>query len=125
MSNIKPELTEREKQILYAVRMIQFRFRFSPTQADLADFLGGKDKAYGIKLKALVKKGYLEVTPDRARRNRRLLFPRGITFPWNDSLQFPTDIFPTFEEIQQMGIQTYASPPPPPPPPTPTPDAAN
>lgn len=88
-----PLLTEKEKQALYLVRRIQYLRRYSPSCSEIAKILG-VNKARGKTLIGqLVRKGYLEWEPGANWVHKRILYPKGIMFPWEDYQQFPEDLF--------------------------------
>ena len=64
-------LTQRQREVLHAIRDYRWEHGHSPTMREIADLLGWKraSKAW-FHVWALVKKGYLTATPKRARTLR-------------------------------------------------------
>lgn len=88
-----PHLTEREKQMLYAVRSMQHENRYAPTCHELARLFGYSSARAKKLVKALVMKGLLEWSKHHNWVHKRLLFPKNIRFPWRDERQFPKTVF--------------------------------
>jgi hypothetical protein len=87
-----PPLTEREKKILFFVRLWQHKKRYSPTANDIGMKFGVRKQSIQKVLDSLRKKGYLQVATDKDWRHRSILFPADMTFPWgNESL--PDELF--------------------------------
>lgn len=87
-----PILTEREKKILFFLRLWQHKRRYSPTARDIGEKFGVHKQSIQAVLNSLKRKGYVEVATDKDWRHRAILFPAGTTFPWgNDAL--PDELF--------------------------------
>ena len=87
-------LSEREKQVIYYVRDFQYERRRPPYQIEISEFFGFSRPASLRYVKKLLKRGLLEISSDDAAKGRGLiLFPKGTKFPWDDTTQFPSDIF--------------------------------
>lgn len=89
----KMYLSEREKQVLYAIRTLQYEERVSPSANRLGRIFGLSQSRIKMLTRSLVEKGFLEWSNDRSWQHKKLLFPKNIKFPWLDAAQFPTDIF--------------------------------
>lgn len=86
-------LSEREKQVLYAVRTMQYENRVSPTNGELSEIFGLSNSRIKDLVQGLVRKGFLEFSKHKSWTHKRLLMPKGMKFPWLDYSQFPEDIF--------------------------------
>ncbi len=91
--NVTDHLTERESQVLYMVRTLQYETRTSPKLRDIAKIFGLGESRIKRIISNLVGKGYLEWSKGKDWRHKSILFPRGMKFPWSDTAQFPSDIF--------------------------------
>lgn len=87
-------LTEKQRCYLYYIRSTQFHDLYSPSPRQLSDFFGDRIEQSDDVLKALVKKGFLELAPRQGKHNRiTILFPSNTTF-YDDPKIFPDDVFP-------------------------------
>ena len=89
----KITLTPREKQMLYQVRTLQMEKRMSPTCGELAKLFGYSRARAKMIVMSLVKKGFLEWSDHKSWVHKKILFPKGMTFPWKDTKQFPSEVF--------------------------------
>ena len=86
------KLTERECQFIYYLRDFQYEKRYSPSMRDFAE-LFGYTATRALKIAGnIVAKGFAEWSPDTP-PHKKLLFPKGMKFPWLDQEQFPSSIF--------------------------------
>lgn len=99
-----PPLTEREKRILFFLRLWQHKHRYSPSAKDIGDKFGVNKKSIQEVLNRLRRKGYIETAQDKDWRHRSILFPKDSKFPWGND-QLPDELFghmkdkPTIEKI--------------------------
>lgn len=86
-----PPLTEREKRILFIIRIWQVERGYSPNARQIGEKFGVKRQSISQAISNLRKKGYIEMSPTHW-RYRTICFPKGMTFPWgNESL--PDELF--------------------------------
>jgi DNA-binding MarR family transcriptional regulator len=87
-----PQLSEREKRILFFLRLWQHEKRYSPSVKEIGDKFGVKRQTIQQVITSLKNKGYIDFSPSKNWRHRTVLFPKGMTFPWcNDVL--PEELF--------------------------------
>lgn len=86
------KLTERERQFLYYLRDFQYEQRYSPAMERFSMLFGYTHQRALQLAHSVVKKGFAEWSAD-VPPHKRLLFPKGMTFPWKDIEQFPSTIF--------------------------------
>lgn len=88
-------LTEKQIELLYIIRSFQWEERYSPSAWELARIFGVTTRNARYHIENLVKKGYLEMSPHRKSRHymKRILFPKGMWWPWHDWTQFPPNVF--------------------------------
>lgn len=97
-----PPLREREKKILFFLRLWQFEKRCSPSAKEIGDVFGVKRQSIAASLDELRRKGYIEMSHHKGWQHRTILMPKGMTFPWgNESL--PDELFDHMRERQVNG----------------------
>lgn len=87
-----PILREREKRVLFFLRLWQYEKRYTPSAAEIAGYFGVHRSTIVAVLSSLKKKGYIEVSLNKDWRHRTILFPTGIELPWGNE-QLPDELF--------------------------------
>jgi len=95
IEKMNTKLTPSERDILYILRMFQWEERYSPTSWEMSMILGTSTSYFRQVVKSLVTKGVIEQSPHpiEKRYMTRILFPRGMWWPWHDYTQFPPALF--------------------------------
>lgn len=91
------DLTEQQMRTLYLIRTIQWESLVSPTAGEIALMLGVSHARAKQLFNALIDKKYIEMSKHPHPSHRRILFPKNTQFPWDDTDQFPPDIFNPLE----------------------------
>lgn len=92
-----PPMTEREKRILYFLRMWQYERGYSPSTSEIGEMFGVHKQTILEAVRRLVKKGYIEMSDHKHFNHRVVKFPKGTIFPWgNDAL--PDELFDHMHE---------------------------
>ena len=87
-----PPLREREKRILFFLRLWQHKRRYSPTARIIGEKFGVRKGTIQHILDSLRKKGYIEVASDRLWQHRQILFPKNTSFDWGSD-ELPDELF--------------------------------
>ncbi len=93
-------LRERDKRVLFYIRTFQWEKRYSPTAGDIASMFAIDRKVIMEIVQALKRKGYIEMSPHTSWVHRRILFPKGMSFPWGNH-DLPDDIFAHMHELER------------------------
>jgi biotin operon repressor len=87
-----PPLREREKRVLFYIRIFQWEKRYSPSGYDVAEMFQVKRQTIATIISSLRKKGYIEMSGHKHWTQRKILMPRGTNFPWG-SEELPDYLF--------------------------------
>lgn len=96
-----PTLTEREKRILFLIRVWQHQRRYTPSMQEIGDLFGVRKSTIGVIIKGLKEKGYIDVSMHKNWRKRLILFPEGMKFPWGNE-KLPDELFDHMEKLETM-----------------------
>jgi DNA-binding transcriptional MocR family regulator len=88
-----PPLREREKKILFLIRMWQWKYGYSPSIQKVGELFGVERSTIAQVYQKLCKKGYIEMTNHKSWQHRVVRFPRSTTFNWGNDPTLPDELF--------------------------------
>lgn len=86
-------LTKKEGDVLYVIRMFQYKYGYTPSHVKVAEIVGTDCNYVSTLVRKLIKKGYLEMQKNGNFMRNTIKFPKHCIFPFWDGSQFPPEIF--------------------------------